>query len=65
MSIPDGWLDLECDLHSAVLTACERNGLERQLARKIASDAVIAWRRKRANRTGPAYKHTAAAHLQG
>ena len=46
-NIPDGWADIECDLHSAVLRALEENGVPRNHpgARKIASDAVLDWRR--------------------
>jgi hypothetical protein len=48
--IPKGWEDLECDLHSAVLAACEKNGIDRMLARKIASDATIDTRHRSIDR---------------
>jgi hypothetical protein len=41
MGMPDEWLDLETDLHSAIMVACERQGLDQNLARLIATDALV------------------------
>jgi hypothetical protein len=41
MAMPDEWLDLETDLHSAIMVACERQGLDQNLAQLIATDALI------------------------
>jgi hypothetical protein len=44
--MPDEWLDLEAELYSALLTACERQGLHENLARLIATDAMVECRRR-------------------
>lgn len=41
MGMSDEWLDLEVDLQSAIIVACERQGLDQNLARLIATDALI------------------------
>jgi hypothetical protein len=41
MGMSDEWLDLEVDLQTAIIVACERQGLDQNLARLIATDALI------------------------
>jgi hypothetical protein len=46
MPLPDDWLDLENDLHSAIMVACEHQGLAENLARLVAADALVECRRR-------------------
>jgi hypothetical protein len=46
MPMPDDWLDLEDDLQSAIMVACERQGLAEDLARLVATDALLECRRR-------------------
>jgi DNA-binding GntR family transcriptional regulator len=41
MAMPDEWLDLENDLHRAIMTACERHGLDENLAQLLATEALL------------------------
>jgi hypothetical protein len=41
MGMPDEWLDLETDLHNAIMLTCERQGLDPNLARLIATDVLV------------------------
>ena len=46
MPLPDDWLDLENDLQSAIMVACEHQGLAEALAQLIAVDALVECRRR-------------------
>jgi hypothetical protein len=46
MPLPDDWLDLENDLQSAIMVACEHQGLAEALAQLIALDALVECRRR-------------------
>jgi hypothetical protein len=48
---PDDWLDIENDLQSAIIVACERQGLAEDLARLVATDALLECRRRIVERT--------------